>query len=76
MPQERLAAPAGVCRLIGTEFLPDYFSGLGRRFNRSQEAALPETVRAHLRQAFCGQAEAVRRRVGRIPAAWIKEFGL
>ena len=76
MHQDRLAALETVCRFVGTSFSADYFSGLGRRFNRSQEAALPEEVRAHLRQAYRGQAEAVRRRVGRIPAAWTKEFGL
>ncbi len=76
MHQDRLAALEGVCRFIGTNFSADYFSGLGRRFNRSQEAALPEAVRVYLRQTYRGQAEAVRRRVGRIPAAWTKEFGL
>jgi hypothetical protein len=76
MHQDRLKALEQVCRFIGTGFDAAYFGELGRRFNRSQEAALPEAVRRHLREAYRGQAEAVRRRLGRIPVQWEKEFGL
>ena len=76
MHQDRLKALEQVCGFIGIGFDASYFGELGRRFNRSQEAALPEAVRAHLRQSFRSQAEAVRQRLGRIPAAWEKEFGL
>ncbi|MFM9939600.1 MAG: sulfotransferase family protein [Hyphomicrobiaceae bacterium] len=76
MHEDRLKSLQQVCKFIGAGFSPDYFSELGRRFNRSQEAALPEAVREQLRQAYRPQAEAVRQRLGRLPAAWRKEFGL
>lgn len=76
MHADRLAALKQVCQFIGTGFHADYFSELGRRFNRSQEAALPDSVRAHLRDMYRPQVEAVRARLGRIPAAWEKEFRL
>lgn len=76
MHQDRMLALEQVCRFIGIRFEPGYFGELGRRFNRSQEAALPEPVRTHLRQIYRAQAEAVRRRVGHIPKQWEKEFSL
>lgn len=76
MHQDRLKALAEVCHFIGVGFDPAYFGEAGRRFNRSQEAALPEAVRAHMRSLYRAQAEAVRQRVGRLPEAWEKEFGL
>jgi hypothetical protein len=74
MHKDRLVALEGVCRFIGTKFDPASFTELGRRFNRSQQAALPDSVRAHLRGICRAQADAVRRRVGRIPQAWRDEF--
>ena len=76
MHQDRLNALEQVCGFIGIGFDPSYFGELGRRFNRSQEAALPEPVRAHLRDVYRTQAAAVRRRLGHIPKSWEKEFGL
>ncbi len=76
MHSDRLAALRQVCRFIGTHFDASYFTELGRRFNRSQQAALPAPVRAHMRQLCRAQAEAVRQRVGRIPEAWEREFDL
>ena len=73
---DRLAALRQVCQFIGTRFEPSYFTELGRRYNRSQQAALPEAVRAHLRRLCRAQAEAVRQRIGRLPAAWEREFSL
>lgn len=74
MHADRLAALRQVCRFIGTSFDPSYFTELGRRFNRSQQAALPAPVRAHMRELCRDQADAVRQRVGRIPDAWEREF--
>ena len=76
MHGDRLKALEQVCRFIGIRFEPDYFSELGRRFNRSQEAALPDQVRLHLRQIYRAQAVGVRQRIGRIPPAWEREFGI
>jgi hypothetical protein len=76
MHADRLAALSKVCRFIGARFEPGHFTELGRRFNRSQQAALPAPVRAHLRELCRTQARGVRERVGHIPAAWQREFGL
>lgn len=76
MHSDRLAALEEVCRFIGAGFETSYFSELGRRFNRSQDAALPEAVRADLRARYKTQVDAVRHRIGRIPTAWEAEFGL
>jgi hypothetical protein len=76
MHTDRLAALRDVCRFIGADFQERYFNELGRRFNRSQQAALPQPVRDHL-QAMCrAQVEAVQQRLGRIPPQWAAEFGL
>lgn len=74
MHEDRLAALQQVCRFIGIDTEPRHFGELGRRFNRSQEAALPDAVRAHLRETCRPLSEAVRRRVGRIPKGWEAEF--
>ena len=76
MHADRLAALSQICAFIGIGFDPSHFSELGRRFNRSQDAALPDAVRSLLRDLYREQAEGVRRRLGRIPAAWEREFGL
>jgi len=74
MHQDRLRALEQVCRFIGTRFDPAYFPELGRRFNRSQQAALPAPVRSHLVKTCRAQAEAVRQRMGHVPAAWEREL--
>jgi hypothetical protein len=74
MHQDRLAALERVCRFIGCRYAADDFKDVGRRFNRSQEAALPDPVRAALRDLYREQAETVRQRIGRVPEAWIREF--
>jgi len=75
MHADRAKALSDVCRFIGTDFAPGYFGELARRYNTSQEAVLPEPVRQELRDLLREQAAAVRRRIGRIPAAWEREFG-
>ena len=76
MHADRMAALRTVCRFVGARFEPGHFTELGRRFNRSQQAALPAPIRAHLRELCREQAEGVRARVGSIPAVWEREFGL
>ncbi len=76
MHADRLVALEQVCRFIGIGFEASYFGELGKRFNRSQDAALPEAVRAHLRTLYRDQAEGVRRRIGRVPSSWEREFDL
>jgi hypothetical protein len=76
MHADRLTALEQVCRFIGCGYDTSCFKEVGRRFNRSQEAALPEAVRAQLRELYREQALSVRRRVGHIPADWAKEFAI
>jgi hypothetical protein len=72
--KDRLAALEQICRFIGIGFTPSYFREAGRRFNQSQEAALPAPVRALLRETYRPLAEAVRLRMGRVPESWMREF--
>ncbi len=72
---DRLEALRHVCQFIGIRFDPGWFGELGRRFNTSQEAALPDAVRDHMRELYRPQVDGVRRRLGRIPNAWERDFG-
>jgi hypothetical protein len=72
--RDRLAALRQVCGFLGVGFDARHFPELGKRFNRSQQAALPDAVRRHLRERCRQQAEAVRQRLGRLPDAWEREF--
>ena len=74
--KDRLAALEQVCRFIGISYSARLFDKAGRRFNQSQEAALPETVRLRLRETYKPLAQAVRQRIGRVPDSWAKEFGI
>jgi sulfotransferase family protein len=76
MHADRVVALQQVCRFIGIGYEPSMFRHVGRRFNQSQEAALPDGVRNQLRDLYRGQAEAVLRRLGRVPESWTKEFGI
>ena len=76
MHADRLEALRRVCDFIGMGFNAAWFGELGRRFNTSQEAALPEAVRAHMRELYRPQVESVRRRLGHIPSAWEREFAV
>lgn len=76
MHEDRLAALEQVCRFIGCRYDAQHFKDVGRRFNRSQEAALPEAARATLRDLYREQVLIVRQRIGRVPAVWAKEFGI
>ena len=74
--KDRLAALEQVCRFIGISYSARLFDKAGRRFNQSQEAALPDAVRARLRETYKPMAQAVRQRIGRVPDSWAKEFGI
>jgi hypothetical protein len=74
--KDRLEALEQVCGFIGMSYSARMFERSGRRFNQSQEAALPETVRARLRETYRPLAQAVRQRIGRVPDSWVKEFGI
>ena len=76
MHKDREAALRTVCGFIGIGFEPQSMPELAKRFNRSQDVALPAGMRAHLRERLAPQARQVEALVGRIPAAWTQEFGL
>lgn len=76
MHADRHAALERVCRFIGVGFAPEYFTALGRRFNRSQDAPLPDGVREHLRHLYRPLAAALLARIGQLPEAWRQEFSL
>ena len=76
MHQDREKALRDVCAFIGIAFDPRATPELGKRFNRSQDVALPEEIRQHLRARFLDQARRIEALVGRVPASWKKEFGL
>jgi len=69
---DRAAALARICGFIG---LPDApISGLARRYNPSQRAAIPPGFREHLRRQYEGIAGEIARRQGRLPQDWRDEF--
>jgi hypothetical protein len=74
MHADRAGALRQVCRFIGARFDAAYFPELDTRYNRSQTVALPAPIRAELRDLCRPQAEAVRARLGRLPAAWTAEL--
>jgi hypothetical protein len=74
MHQDRVGSLRAICAHIGLTFEPGVFPELGRRFNRSQEVALPEEMRVRLRERLRPQASAVLRHTGRLPDSWRKEF--
>ena len=76
MHQDRQEALREVCAFIGITFDPRAIPELGKRFNRSQDVGLPDELRAHLRQRLSQQARRGQAKVGRVPPAWEKEFGL
>lgn len=71
---DRGAALDRLSRFIGAGPYPESGAALTRRFNVSQDAAMPGEVRRVLRRETRGQAEWVRDRFGRVPAAWQPAF--
>ena len=76
MHNDREQALREVCTFIGIGFDARATPELGRRFNRSQDVALSDEMRAHLRERFRDQAQRVQKIVGRVPGSWEKDFGL
>jgi hypothetical protein len=76
MHRDRQGMLEEVCNFIGVRADKGQFVNLGRRYNRSQEGELPAQIADHMRTLYRPIAEGVRQRVGRIPHAWAREFGL
>ncbi len=74
MHHDRTAAIAAVSDFIGVAEVPGLLPDLGRRFNRSQDATLPDAFADHLAQLHRKTADAVHKHVGHIPESWQKTF--
>jgi hypothetical protein len=74
MHHDRASAIAAVSTFIGVAEVPGLLPDLGQRFNRSQDATLPDAFADHLAQLHRKTADAVRRHVGHIPESWQKTF--
>ncbi|MEC9369057.1 MAG: sulfotransferase [Pseudomonadota bacterium] len=73
---DRMGALARISAFLGVRFEESWFEGLERRYNRSQEAKMPDEVRRFLREQTLPVARDVARRMGRLPESWRKQFGL
>lgn len=73
---DRLAALERICGFIGVGFDRRRFRDLARHYNVSQSVAVPDAVRAALRERYRPLAGQIRDRLGRVPGCWIEEFGL
>lgn len=72
---DRVAALERICAFIGAGFDASVFPDPARRFNRSQDAPMPDAMRDHFRALYRPTAEAVADRLGRVPDAWPAAFG-
>lgn len=71
---DREGALARICGFIGVAFEAGQFSGLEKRYNKSQAAKMPDELRSYMRNKYLSMVRQVEQRVGRIPAAWQSEF--
>jgi hypothetical protein len=74
--RDRLAALEQVSAFIGAGFTASALPRLDARHNRSQDVALPETLRKYLQTSTREIAVATGDRVGSLPASWCAEYGL
>lgn len=73
---DRLKALEHICAFVGVGFEPAWFPGIDRRYNISQEVAMPGEVRDALRDRYRSVAQAVEKHIGRVPESWREEFNL
>ena len=71
---DRMAALQRICGFIGLDFDADAFAGLERRYNPSQEAALPDAVRRHVVAKYADMVGEIARRAGPLPEHWLQDF--
>ena len=67
---DRLGALERICRFIGADFDAAWFGEADEAHNRSQDASAPDAVLKHLQAGAAATIEAVRARLGRVPAGW------
>lgn len=73
---DRLTALEEICAFLGVGFDRARFPDLARRYNVSQEVAMPDAVRSALRERYRAMAARIERRIGRVPDEWRQEYGL
>ncbi len=73
---DRFAAIEQVSSFIGAGFTASAFKGLDEKHNKSQDVALPDSLRRHLQAATRDIALGVGERVGKLPVAWQTEYGV
>ncbi|MDH3582377.1 MAG: hypothetical protein OEM91_17360, partial [Hyphomicrobiales bacterium] len=71
---DRLKALGQICAFIGVGFEPARFPGVAKRYNISQEVAMPDAVRDALTDRYRSQTQAVEKHIGRVPGSWVTEF--
>ena len=73
---DREIALARVCGFLGVDCHTGRFSGVEKRYNKSQAVQMPPELAKHMRGKYRDMVCQVEERVGRIPAAWQSEFDL
>jgi len=71
---DRQAALKRICGFIGIDAADAPLTDLERRYNPSQRASIPMNFRDQLRRQFATTAQAMEKRLGRIPQDWRDEF--
>ena len=71
---DRQSALARVCDFLGVDTRAGHFSGIEKRYNKSQAAQMPDELREYLRNKYQPVVRQVEQRVGRLPEAWKREF--
>lgn len=74
---DRPAAMKRICQFLGVAYREEFFNGLEKRYNPSQPAQrMPAELRKELRIKYRPMVREVGDRLGRLPAAWRKDFNL
>jgi len=73
---DRMAALEQICHFIGLDFSGHDFPSLEQRYNRSQNAVLPQDLRTVLQARYHPCVEELAGRLGGVPLSWQREFGL
>jgi hypothetical protein len=59
--------------LCVSRFSEDQMDGFRERINASPASDCPDDIRAYLQEQVGSQIDSVRRRLGRVPAAWLEQ---
>ena len=73
---DRSAALSRICAFLGVASESRNFAGLGERHNPSQNVRMPSDLRKELRMRYRAMVRDTEDRLGRVPAAWTRDFNL